>query len=139
MPYVESDWQPKTPVADPITGVTEQVLIYPLNGTVKPGDGHPHWAAYRFLTGAAGFTDAWLTGDTTGPGDTSGLSETVDDASAAGFDHRIDLILVRAAAGETPPIADRGEVTGDELADRDPVTGLWPSDHAGVWLRLRGL
>jgi endonuclease/exonuclease/phosphatase family metal-dependent hydrolase len=111
----------------------------PLNGTVKPGDGHPHWAAYRFLTGAAGFTDAWLTGDTTGPGDTSGLSETVDDATAAGFDHRIDLILVRAAAGETPPIADRGEVTGDELADRDDATGLWPSDHAGVWLRLRGL
>ena len=32
---------------------------------------------------------------------------------------------------------DRGEVTGNELTDRDPATGLWPSDHAGVVLRLR--
>ena len=31
------------------------------------------------------------------------------------------------------------EVTGNEVADRDPATGLWPSDHAGVVLRLRGL
>jgi hypothetical protein len=28
---------------------------------------------------------------------------------------------------------------GNDLADRDPSTGLWPSDHAGVVLRLRGL
>jgi hypothetical protein len=34
---------------------------------------------------------------------------------------------------------DRGDITGDEVSDRDPATGLWPSDHAGVVLRLRGL
>ena len=32
--------------------------------------------------------------------------------------------------------ASRGEVTGDEPADRDPGTGLWPSDHAGVVTEL---
>ena len=32
----------------------------------------------------------------------------------------------------------RGEVTGTSVTDRDPATGLWPSDHGGVVLRLRG-
>jgi len=27
-------------------------------------------------------------------------------------------------------------VTGASSADKDPVTGLWPSDHAGVVLTL---
>ena len=59
------------------------------------------------------------------------------DATAAGFDHRIDLVLARTAAGGAA--VDRGTVTGNDVADRDPATGLWPSDHAGVVLRLRGL
>ncbi len=32
--------------------------------------------------------------------------------------------------------ADPATVTGDEPADRDPGTGLWPSDHAGVVVEL---
>jgi hypothetical protein len=34
-------------------------------------------------------------------------------------------------------VANRAEVTGDELSDRDPVSKLWPSDHAGVVVELR--
>jgi hypothetical protein len=29
------------------------------------------------------------------------------------------------------------KVTGSKLRDRDRATGLWPSDHAGVVIRLR--
>jgi len=32
--------------------------------------------------------------------------------------------------------ASRAELTGNELQDRDPATGLWPSDHAGVVVQL---
>ena len=54
----------------------------------------------------------------------------------ADFERRIDLVLARSA---TPGqiVANRAEVTGDELSDRDPVSKLWPSDHAGVVVELR--
>jgi hypothetical protein len=61
----------------------------------------------------------------------------VNDPTAAGFDHRIDMVFARTQAGDALAV-DRGEVTGTDLADRDPETGLWPSDHGGVMLRLRG-
>ena len=64
----------------------------------------------------------------------------IDDAhpDLSGIDHRIDMVFGRTAAG-APLAVDRGEVTGTDVADRDPATGLWPSDHGGVVLRLRGL
>ncbi|HEY9494277.1 MAG TPA: hypothetical protein VIR15_05430, partial [Intrasporangium sp.] len=68
---------------------------------------------------------------------TSGLSELVNDTSAAGFDHRIDMVFAHTPDGK-PLDVDHGYITGDQLTDRDPATGLWPSDHAGVVLRLRG-
>lgn len=110
----------------------------PLNHSVKPRDSVPHSAAYDFLVQEAGFTDQWLEWAPASEGWTSGLSETVDDTTAAGFDHRIDLVLGRSSTGDGFGV-DRGTVTGDEVADRDPETGLWPSDHAGVVLRLRGV
>ena len=54
---------------------------------------------------------------------------------AARFSRRIDLVLARGLPADRLT-ASRGEVTGDEPADRDPGTGLWPSDHAGVVLEL---
>ena len=101
-------------------------------------DTQPHKAAYDLITGAGGFTDQWLEWAPAEEGWTSGLSERVKDTSAAGFDHRIDMVFGRTASGDGLGV-DRGRVTGDELSDRDPATGLWPSDHAGVVLRLRGL
>ncbi|MBW8750822.1 MAG: hypothetical protein JF565_05280 [Propionibacteriales bacterium] len=110
----------------------------PLNGSVKPTDHVPHKAPYDLITGAGGFTDEWLRWAPAEQGWTSGLSELVNDPTAAGFDHRIDMVFARTPSGAGLAV-DRGEVTGTDLADRDPATGLWPSDHGGVVLRLRGL
>ena len=108
----------------------------PLNDSVKPTDTVPHSAPYDLVTGAGGFTDEWLRWAPAEEGWTSGLSETVDDPTADGFDHRIDMVFARTAKGGGLPV-DRGAVTGTSVADRDPATGLWPSDHGGVVLRLR--
>ena len=110
----------------------------PLNGSVKPFDHVPHKAPYDLITGPGGFTDEWLRWAPAEEGWTSGLSELVDDPTAAGFDHRIDMVFARTPDADGLAV-DRGEVTGTDLADRDPATGLWPSDHGGVVLRLRGL
>jgi endonuclease/exonuclease/phosphatase family metal-dependent hydrolase len=92
-------------------------------------------AAYRLITDDHGFTDLWLqqAGDN-GPGPTAWLSELVND-ERADFERRIDLVLARATSPEQVSVS-RAEVTGDELSDRDPVTELWPSDHAGVVVEL---
>jgi hypothetical protein len=110
----------------------------PLNSSIKPTDQVPHRAPYELITGPGGFTDEWLRWAPAEAGWTSGLSELVNDPTAAGFDHRIDMVFGRTAGGG-PLAVDRGEVTGTDVVDRDPATGLWPSDHGGVVLRLRGL
>jgi endonuclease/exonuclease/phosphatase family metal-dependent hydrolase len=93
-------------------------------------------AAYRLITDGHGYTDLWLQQQgRDGPGNTAWLSELVNDETAD-FERRIDLVLARSATtGQI--VANRAEVTGDELADRDPVSKLWPSDHAGVVVELR--
>ena len=106
----------------------------PLDDSVDDS-GVMHRAAYRAVR-AAGFFDAWLKWAPAEEGWTSGLSETVDDDSAAGFDHRIDFVFARSGA-DKPFRVRSGDVTGDRLRDRDPATGLWPSDHAGVVMGLR--
>lgn len=111
----------------------------PLNHTIKTGigDTRRHSEPYELIIGPGGFTDQWLEWAPASEGWTSGLSELVNDASADDIDHRIDMIFARTPAGDGLAV-DRGEVVGDEVADRDDETGLWPSDHAGVVLRLRG-
>ena len=93
-------------------------------------------AAYRLITDGHGFTDLWLQQpDHDGPGNTAWLSEFVND-EAPDFERRIDLVLARPTSpGQI--VANRAEVTGDELSNRDPVSNLWPSDHAGVVIELR--
>jgi endonuclease/exonuclease/phosphatase family metal-dependent hydrolase len=117
----------------------------PLDHSVKSTDplGTPHSGPYDFVVGS-GFTDEWLAWQpgscpvgARDDGCTSGLSEEVVDTTAAGFDHRIDMVFARTASGAAG--VDRGTVTGNAVTDRDAATGLWPSDHAGVVLRLRGL
>jgi endonuclease/exonuclease/phosphatase family metal-dependent hydrolase len=110
----------------------------PLLEAVKEHDTQPHKAAYEFIPRVGGYTDQWLEWAEAEEGWTSGLSELVNDETAAGFDHRIDMVFSHTTDGKALDV-DSGQITGDELADRDPVTGLWPSDHAGVVLRLRGL
>lgn len=114
----------------------------PLDASVKPGETHAHRDPYLLLTGAGGFTDAWLAVAPAEAGFTSGLSELVNDTpaeAAARFDHRIDLVLVRGAGGASVRV-DRGTVVGRDPDERTPPTAigrLWPSDHAGVVIRLR--
>jgi hypothetical protein len=62
----------------------------------------------------------------------------VDDADGEDVDHRIDMVFARTADVD-PLVVDRGRVTGIPVDTKDPATGLWPSDHGGVVLRLRGL
>ncbi len=92
---------------------------------------------YQVLTSDR-FTDLWLQQPKSagaGRGDTAGLSERVNDPTASSFTRRLDLVLARPSdSGRVTVI--RGEVTGNELTDRDSRSGLWPSDHAGVVLQL---
>jgi endonuclease/exonuclease/phosphatase family metal-dependent hydrolase len=93
-------------------------------------------AAYRLITNDHGFSDLWLQWPgRNGAGHTAGLSELVDDEKPA-FERRIDLVLARSAPA-TQIVVSRADVTGDELSDQDPVSRLWPSDHAGVVVELQ--
>jgi endonuclease/exonuclease/phosphatase family metal-dependent hydrolase len=78
---------------------------------------------------AAGFQDAWSQAH---PNDVGLTCCHGDDLRELGgpFYSRIDYVLVRngfraVAAG----------IVGKDPIDR--ISGLWPSDHAGVWARLR--
>lgn len=78
---------------------------------------------------AAGFRDAWAEAH---PGDVGLTCCHGDDLRELGgpFYSRIDYVLLKngfraVAAG----------IVGEAPADR--ISGLWPSDHAGVWARLR--
>jgi endonuclease/exonuclease/phosphatase family metal-dependent hydrolase len=109
----------------------------PVNGTIKTsiGDTKRHWAPYYLIVRAGGFNDTWLQWAPPEEGFTSGLSETVDDETAVDFDHRIDMVFARTGNGDKLPVLS-GVVTGNEVTDRN-ADGLWPSDHAGVVMKLR--
>jgi endonuclease/exonuclease/phosphatase family metal-dependent hydrolase len=93
-------------------------------------------AAYRLITNGHGFSDLWLQQPgPAGSGKTASLDELVNDQKPD-FEHRIDLVLARSVPS-AEIVASRAEVTGDELSDRNPVSKLWPSDHAGVVVELR--
>ena len=113
----------------------------PLDARVKSGEVHAHRDPYLLIVGA-GFLDTWLRIAPAEAGFTSGLSELVNDTpaeAAARFDHRIDFVFARGAGGSQVRV-DRGAVVGRDPDERTPATAigrLWPSDHAGVVVRLR--
>ncbi|HZV74255.1 MAG TPA: endonuclease/exonuclease/phosphatase family protein [Conexibacter sp.] len=113
----------------------------PLSTTVDPGGTHANRDPYLLITGS-GFTDEWLRFAPASAGFTDGLGELVNDApatAAAAFDHRIDMVFGRRADGSPMPV-EHGWVTGKDPNERTPATPigrLWPSDHAGVVIRLR--
>lgn len=98
--------------------------------------GVEHRAPYDWIVGH-GFTDEWLQWKPANQGFTSGFSETVNDDTTKAIDHRIDMIFARTPSGK-PLAVTAGQVTGTSLSDRDPASGLWPSDHGGVVLTLSG-
>ncbi|MET0692793.1 MAG: hypothetical protein ABWY56_02625, partial [Propionibacteriaceae bacterium] len=127
-------------LANPVLGIDRAVVLVcdcnsdPSDAEVQAGEGVPGSAAYTTLTGG-GFDDQWLQQEAPAPGFTSGLGELVNDTTADGFQHRLDLVLARAGEGSVG--FTEAHVTGAALTDRDPPTGLWPSDHAGVVAGLR--
>ncbi len=125
---------PAKPAGQPVVVVCD-CNSDPDNHTVKPGDSQPHAAPYELLTAPGNFTDEWLQFAPAEQGNTAGLSESVDDPDTSEIDHRIDLVLARSVDGGAMP-ADQGRIVGVDPANRS-ATGLWPSDHAGVVLRLR--
>lgn len=114
----------------------------PLDDSVKPGEVHAHRDPYLLLTGDGGFTDAWLKVAPAEAGWTVGLSELVNDTpqeAAQRFDHRVDFVLTRAGRGKPVKVRD-GWVVGRDPRQRTrptPIGRLWPSDHAGVVIRLK--
>jgi endonuclease/exonuclease/phosphatase family metal-dependent hydrolase len=111
----------------------------PLDDSVKPGEVHAHRDPYLLLTGTGGFADAWLRFAPAEEGWTAGLSELVNDTpeqAAERFDHRVDFVLTRGAGVGVL----KGWMVGRDPGERTPETPngrLWPSDHAGVVIRLR--
>lgn len=88
----------------------------------------------------AGFSDAWeRTGRGVAACFTCCQEKDLRNAVSA-LDERIDFVLVRdarAPRGADLPGAVALELVGEEDADRTAVSGLWPSDHAGLVATLR--
>jgi endonuclease/exonuclease/phosphatase family metal-dependent hydrolase len=77
-----------------------------------------------------GFTDAWSRARPAEPGYTCCQAADLRNGTSL-LDERIDLVLFRGKGFR----ADEAEVVGDEPEERTP-SGLWPSDHAGVYADL---
>ena len=82
---------------------------------------------------AAGYRDLWSDRFPRAPGYTCCAADDLHDATVR-FDQRLDLVLVhdpRAPnAGGIVGLV-RADIVGDTPSERT-VSGLWPSDHAGV-------
>lgn len=107
-----------------------------LTGDLNSAAGGTSTTTYDDLL-AAGFADSWLQGPSRGPGYTSNQAADLMNAESELF-HRIDFVLFRndvtRRTGRIPGVV-YAERLGEALEDRT-ATGLWPSDHAGVWVRL---
>jgi endonuclease/exonuclease/phosphatase family protein len=110
-----------------------------LAGDFNSGPGvTPDFAAtYALITGS-GFTDLWPLARPRDPGLTNGPKDGVGVLNADGvlvpyptlvFDTRVDLVLLRDAAGVPHPV--HAALFGLQSSDRTP-SGLWPSDHAAL-------
>jgi endonuclease/exonuclease/phosphatase family metal-dependent hydrolase len=100
------------------------ILLGDLNSRAD-GTGTPTYANLR----AAGFRDAWTDAHPGDVGLTCCFGELLND-SGGRFYSRIDYVLHRSGFR-----AVAAGIVGEEPRDR--LAGLWPSDHAGVWARLR--
>jgi endonuclease/exonuclease/phosphatase family metal-dependent hydrolase len=74
------------------------------------------------------YFDAWLLR----PGNPAGFTCCFEDLAAPYFDvtERKDVVFVSHL-----PVSVKANVLGNDSSDKTP-SGLWPSDHAGVWVRF---
>jgi endonuclease/exonuclease/phosphatase family metal-dependent hydrolase len=104
------------------------VLVGDFNTTANnPQD--PSYSTYQALISAS-FADAWVQRRPANPGFTCCQAPDLRNPVSL-LDQRIDLILLRGQLA----LADV-HVVGDKPNDRTP-SGLWPSDHAGVFATVR--
>jgi endonuclease/exonuclease/phosphatase family metal-dependent hydrolase len=101
------------------------VLVGDLNA--DPGTG-----SARILKRTVGMADAWAKGK--GSGYTAGQDDLLRNDPST-LSRRIDFVFYESDR-EPDFAAKKAHVIGEAAADRT-ATGLWPSDHAGVWARLR--
>ncbi|QES46654.1 endonuclease [Streptomyces venezuelae] len=118
-------------LADPLNTPLPTVLLGDLNSAAGgvgavPGTNTPTYANLL----AAGFRDAWTATRPNQPGFTFGQAPGLRNPVST-LSQRIDYVLYRN--GLKALKADR---VGEESTDRTP-SGLWPSDHAGVWSVLK--
>ena len=85
----------------------------------------PGTQTYDNLVGV-GFTDAWSATHPGELGNTWGHAPDLKNTTVE-IDRRLDLVLFSGGL-----CAFDADVVGEELTDRTTVSGLWPSDHAGV-------
>jgi len=116
-----------TELVETFAGETLPVIVVgDLNTPAPTGE------TYGVMT-AAGYQDSWEMGPGHDPGFTCCYATTLDSPRGA-FDRRFDLVLVR----NLPAVAvTRAEVVGS-LPYSLTSFGLWPSDHGGVFVALRG-
>jgi endonuclease/exonuclease/phosphatase family metal-dependent hydrolase len=110
---------------DELDGETRPTIVLgDLNSPVDGSD--PTYPEYL----DAGFVDAWPLASATA-GLTCCQNYDLKNSSSV-LDKRIDLVLFRHSK---EPFSVNADVVGDDPSDRT-ASGLWPSDHAGVWARI---
>jgi hypothetical protein len=115
------------------------ILLGDLNSS--PADRPTQFAVppYQLFTGM-GYTDIWHSSPFGHhkPGLTCCQEETLTNETST-FDRRIDHIFVRNGVEFLPAQAvgpNIAFVVGERPQDKTP-SGLWPSDHAGIFARMR--
>ena len=89
--------------------------------------------SWQILTGA-GYTDVWTETMLLADGFTASFGDDLVGPPSE-LDHTVDYIL-RRSVSTLAGILSESEVVGEEIADQTS-TGLWPSDHAGVYAVVR--
>ncbi len=118
-------------LAGPLGTQLPVVLLGDRNSAAGAGavPGRSDTATYRNML-EAGFADAWTARHGAEPGFTCCHDEDLPNARP-GLTERIDVVLASREVGVVA--ANR---VGHDPEDRTR-SGLWPSDHAGVWAALR--
>jgi exonuclease III len=93
----------------------------------------PYAPPYQQATMEAGYLDAWELIFWQRDGFTDSFDEFVSDPNAE-LTQRIDLVLVQPQ--DRKILRATGMTTGDKPFSMTPG-GLWPSDHAGVVMRIK--
>jgi endonuclease/exonuclease/phosphatase family metal-dependent hydrolase len=116
-------------VAALATATTPVILVGDFN---SPAPDNP---TYQYLV-SQGFGDAWLLARQRdpGPGFTWGHAPDLRDVGSS-FTQRLDLVLLRTASPAAAADVTSMEIWGDDVGEQT-ASGLWPSDHAAVVVRL---